>query len=75
MFITSQQYFFSERNSHQQSANSTFLSKQISINHQPSAKRTGCLSLMGDGATSLPNLWSPDRDNPGIHGHVESCKR
>jgi hypothetical protein len=30
---------------------------------------------MGDGATSLPNLWSPDRDNPGIHGHVESCKR
>jgi hypothetical protein len=32
----------SEQTSHQQSANSIFLSEQISTSHQPPAKRTGC---------------------------------
>jgi hypothetical protein len=34
--------FFSEEISHQQSANSTFLSKQTSTSHQPPANRTCC---------------------------------
>jgi hypothetical protein len=44
--------FLSEQTSHQQSVNSTFLSEQISNSHQPSAKRTGSLSLL---ATSQNN--------------------
>jgi hypothetical protein len=35
---TSQQYFLSEQTNHQQSANNTFLSNQISTSHQPPAK-------------------------------------
>jgi hypothetical protein len=38
--------FHSEQTSHQQSANNICLSKQISINHQQPAKRTGCSTEM-----------------------------
>jgi hypothetical protein len=34
--------FLSEQISHQQPANNAFPSQQISISHQPPAKRTGC---------------------------------
>jgi hypothetical protein len=34
--------FLSQQTSHQQSVSSIFLSEQISISHQPPAKRTGC---------------------------------
>jgi hypothetical protein len=38
--------FLSEQISHQQQANSTFLSQQISTSHQPPAKRTGWMSSL-----------------------------
>jgi hypothetical protein len=37
--------FLSEQTSHQQPANITFLSEQISISHQPSTKRMGWMPL------------------------------
>jgi hypothetical protein len=48
--------FLSEQTSHEQPANNTFLSKQISISHQQPAKRRGCL---------LPN-------SPPFTCHVET---
>jgi hypothetical protein len=37
--------FLSEQTSHQQQANSTFLSEQTSTSHQPPAKRTGRMTV------------------------------
>jgi hypothetical protein len=38
--------FLSEQTNHQQPANSTFHPEQISTNHQPPAKRTGCWNFV-----------------------------
>jgi hypothetical protein len=60
--------FLSEQTSHQQPANITFLSQQISTSHQPPAKRTGCwngarvwnLDWFGDSfGRAKPNLRPP----------------
>jgi hypothetical protein len=45
--------FLSEQTSHQQLTSSAFLSEQISISHQPPAKRTGCQS----------SVWKKQRQN------------
>jgi hypothetical protein len=50
--------FLSEQTSHQQSANNTFFSQQISTSHQPPAKRTGWISAFFKDSVlplSLPN--------------------
>jgi hypothetical protein len=43
--------FLSEQTSHQQQISSTFLLEQTSTNHQPPAKRTGCLSPLSTDST------------------------